>query len=111
MRTKLIVSILLLLIAIAAAVAWYEYRKADSVEPPAEEIVVPDDEPLDGDGLPPELTWDEAVAPPVEASPEGLYNDLKAASEDAHQKPSLEIERVPPPTLPPPTRSEDDDPA
>lgn len=109
MRTKLIVGILVLLIVVAAAVAWVEYRKADSVEPPAEENEA--SMPLSISNPDPVSVFEPPAPVTLEASPEGLYNDLKAASEDAHQKPSLEIERVPPPTLPPPTRSEDDDPA
>lgn len=110
MRTKLIIGILLLLIAIAAAAAWWHYsRIACCVEPAAEETI--DAESIDGElGGVPEPIWTDADRPELDASPEGLYDDLKAASEDAHRKPSLKIEGFGS-ALPPPTRSEDDDPA
>ena len=75
---------------------------------PADDV----DAPLTADdAVPPEITWDAGETPAIESSPEGLYNDLRTASEDAHQKPAIEIERVPPPALTPPTRDDEDDPA
>ncbi|MEX0900461.1 MAG: hypothetical protein WD081_07195 [Gammaproteobacteria bacterium] len=112
MRTKPIIVSLLVLLAIAVGVAWHEYRKVCCAEQPVEAEVEAAPGTSDADlGGVPDPIWDEAERPVTEASPEGLYNDLKAASEDAHRKPSLEIERVPPPALPAPTRGEDDDPA
>ncbi len=106
MRTKLIIGSLLLLVAVAAAAAWWH----NSHITPPEAMIVPDVEPAEDDGVRPEITWSDSATPADQSSPEGLYNDLKAASEDVHEKPALELERIPPPPLPPPTRGEDDDP-